>query len=572
MLSFVPSFRDRSSSLLPPLSTVPPASSFASYLISPISSTSSGSLKSSSGNHRGVLSRHRWKFIGGATLLGVVGYNVYLVFLELQNIRHFIQQAAGLVDSEEEQEEDDDQDSDTEHVRLTKKRGKPDNKNQQRSIGWSGLNRKEEEKLLVQFGIANSDEWKMSLHFHRNQNISDITAARHIERLRPELLSQYKLEYFTNQLRDNSDGLTLAEREAYFNQMKLLTFGRYFYSMFFVLLILLAFRFQINFIGKNMFHAAVGRGGRKENHDREDTAEELNYAYLSAGYFMLMSEASRDHLRSIVDANVVEHFDTVPPGAVLTLDDLHELMRAVVAGIACDLFKEGGIVAIVLPDQPSLEPAESIEGKVGLYKDIFDGEWLSEAGLQTVNWWLDYTRDYVESFPFRAVFVDAADVFLSQSLELVAAKVLPEVSWKPKNEACEPGFRTYLQGKADSSKGEFLLARTMGRMCKISEGLLMTKGDVHQAFVKRFGSSQIVKTFCEDVYFADVFLQLDADIRGQAEDSGKRVVAQTEKARAERQAIQEIYNIKGVRELIDQMDFGIGQDVLDDTDSSNTSS
>eukprot|EP00922_Rhytidocystis_sp_ex-Travisia-forbesii_P002208 GHVS01003189.1.p1 GENE.GHVS01003189.1~~GHVS01003189.1.p1 ORF type:complete len:453 (+),score=101.76 GHVS01003189.1:333-1691(+) len=379
------------------------------------------------------------------------------------------------------------------------------------------LGEEELRNLLVQLGIGCSEEWKTTIQFCRNQKLSDITASQRFHSVvHPQLLGLHDVDYFLVQLRDNPAGLTPVERESYFKGLQLLTFSRFVVVVVAAALNLLIHRVQINFIGRQLF---AQKGGGEQL--------ELNYAYLSStqafvGRLQVLAKA--------VDTNVGEALSGVMPESVFTMDRLQGMISWMSMKVVEELYKPDPtrgdslqIVSVMLPEKEQTSSS---------CVHCFDDSSLSVTGVAIVNRYLDVTRDYLESPSFKSALTSTVQSFTHLSMLFVAEKVSP--SWCP-HVCTQP--RSWTHELADVCVGEFVLARCLGRVCRLScEG-----GSTE--WMQEFAEGEEVQALSRAVHFGEV-----VDLLGAGTDQS---------VCHEGVLVDTIRLVSGVEEVLDKLDYGL---------------
>eukprot|EP00921_Rhytidocystis_pertsovi_P014944 GHVQ01023960.1.p1 GENE.GHVQ01023960.1~~GHVQ01023960.1.p1 ORF type:complete len:660 (-),score=89.09 GHVQ01023960.1:5159-7138(-) len=586
-----------------------------------------------------IFKSHKWKCIAACSATAAVIYVSRKIYLQAKELHQLLDAATSPI-PDYLMHSDDESSIDTQNVNT------PLTEEQRR-----------QEDLLLQFSIGNSPQWKMVLHFYRNQHASDVTVERLIDSVAVNVLGRFNIQYFTTQLRDNHTGLTPAEKDSYFREVKLLVFGRFFVTINVIAALLLLHRLQINFIGgKTMKQRLTGpdTGGsdRKSpwwddiwtgkadvEKDSTDSLEELSYAYLSSSQRVCSAE-SLDMFVEIVTGVVVRIIGDVEPQRVVDVRTFYKLMSRVQSEVNTKLFEtlrtehstelrhtvdssqgtsmdeEGEdteptagslrIVSLLLPESSDQSRASahkdvgdassmerSLQSQISLCNlnaSVFDRQWLSAEGVKTVESHLDVTRDYIESPNFREVYEVTTDTFVREMVDLVMDKMLPAglpknsklniprpvvpASYDVQSEAGADGAempanvenhgKATSQGEGqesngcsvdspdressadnvasggDRSKGEFLLARTLGRVCHVSEALMFSETSCCHGFITAFANLPETRQFCEDIFFS----------------GGLEAEEESDILRSSRGIMKCICKMKGIEETLRRLDFG----------------
>ncbi|CEM40076.1 unnamed protein product [Vitrella brassicaformis CCMP3155] len=305
--------------------------------------------------------------------------------------------------------------------------------------------------LLRQISLGRSAEWKMTLHYQRNQKVSDMTVKKNLENLRTKLFELFEINDLTQTLRDNSHQLSPDQKSAYFNQIKIQCLSRAVSSLYALHLLLLLHRLEINIIGKQMF------GDDRRAGTEQEKAHDENYAFLSSTRYIQEAEGLRVIVKGVTRA-VEACAGELQPQHELSLEELLTLLKDIASKADVELINDGLAVNTALPDN---------------VQDLCDNERLSPDGCRLVAQFLSETRDFLESPQFVSVFRLVIDRALKKTVERLSDKF-------------QPGQR-------------FPLARTFGRFCQLSEEVLSST--FSNAYIEDFANTPAVNELSEMVYF-----------------------------------------------------------------------
>eukprot|EP00922_Rhytidocystis_sp_ex-Travisia-forbesii_P037960 GHVS01056521.1.p1 GENE.GHVS01056521.1~~GHVS01056521.1.p1 ORF type:complete len:696 (-),score=175.75 GHVS01056521.1:99-2186(-) len=468
-----------------------------------------------------------------------------------------------------------------------------------------------DDNLLVQLGIGSSREWKITLYFCRNQQLSDSTASTLLtNKLRPHLLALDNVDYYLAQLRDNPTGLAPAEKEAYFKELQALTFARFVLVVVSAALTLLGHRLEVNFIGRQMFDRLEHKQQEEQEEEDSERGEgrrsvlpdanvETNYAYLtSTQTFMSPSSpppallCGLPLLAQIVNIQVRKTLNGAVPESVFSMDRLRGMVGCMVSQVIYELYKQNNtglvvvdelqIVSVMLPEQQEQLDAVAGVPTTTTTSSSYDGKYLCPVGVCIVDSYLSVTRDYLESPLFRSSLTATTQMFCHLSMQLLAEKLAPK--WKPPHpmfvmpqapktpntpqpntpqpphtpqpppntpqpppntpptpqahrhvvkrvaspELLPPSscsvvpppvssniwairatttttdMQPWMSSRADAGRGEFLLARCLGRLCHIAGEAVSPSSGCHDGWMKEFTEIEEVKELSRVVYFARV--------------------------------------------------------------------
>nr|AND95587.1 Peroxisome biogenesis factor 3 [Chromera velia] len=297
-------------------------------------------------------------------------------------------------------------------------------------------------ELLQQLTLGRSREWKMNLHFQRNQHVADDTVKKGLVRVRANLFKLFCIDQVTVKLREQSNRLSPEEKAALFDQIKIECVSRTLASVYVLHLLLLLHRLEINIIGRQMFSEEDGK------------PHEQNYAFLSSTRYI--QEEGLGPLVEVINTAVQRHLQRLSPQDSTNLEELTGIMREICQEIDTQIVGEGRAVDFVCPEHVAV-----------------DDKNLSEEGKETVKQLLGETRDYLESPQFSAVLRLSIDNAWKKLGELLKEKFAPDI--------------------------QFPLARSFGRLCQLAENVLAS--NFSNAFIEDFAATPAVTELSEMVYY-----------------------------------------------------------------------
>eukprot|EP00386_Alphamonas_edax_P011799 GDKI01037133.1.p1 GENE.GDKI01037133.1~~GDKI01037133.1.p1 ORF type:complete len:379 (+),score=80.64 GDKI01037133.1:47-1183(+) len=301
-------------------------------------------------------------------------------------------------------------------------------------------------ELLQQLSLGQSQEWKMNLHFQRNQKVADVTVKKTLQRAKAALFKLYEIDEITNILRDQSTTLTPEQKGQHFNRIKVQCISRAVAASYVVHILLLLHRIEINLIGRQMF--------TDQQADSASKRHEENYAFLSSTRYI--QEEGLIHLVEAVTAAVEAATETIPAQENVTLEGVGALLKDICQRVDMALINEGRAVRTILPEDVAI-----------------DGQSLTAEGRAHVSQCLSETRDLLDSPQFAAVFRLCIEGANKRLVELLGERFPPG----------QP----------------FPLAKTFGRLCQLAEAVMAST--FTNTFIEDFNAVPAVGELCELVYF-----------------------------------------------------------------------
>eukprot|EP00920_Eleutheroschizon_duboscqi_P027700 GHVT01067816.1.p1 GENE.GHVT01067816.1~~GHVT01067816.1.p1 ORF type:complete len:712 (-),score=47.81 GHVT01067816.1:1374-3509(-) len=151
-------------------------------------------------------------------------------------------------------------------------------------------------------GVADScligtKEWYLARHFPRHQKVADCTVQRSLPGSKSLLSSHFNVELYIRQLWNRSISRTVEERELSFNNMKLAVVGRTLTAVYWLVIIMLQNRVQINMIARDMVQRRVPQTrGEGVGHNSSPQVRGKYNEQDACGPQPALSEKWRDHV------------------------------------------------------------------------------------------------------------------------------------------------------------------------------------------------------------------------------------------------------------------------------------